>query len=161
VRELLRRKHFVVEIDDEACILRRTRTAAPFESLDELEWSFAELSATIAQFDRSKLGQLVDIRMALPRTDPAFEAVVMSHNAAMYRGFRATAVLVRSAAGRLHVKRMLDAAKLEPRVFVDEDEALEFLRAPAGRASGWRETRPAGATRLHSSGPPPARRRSQ
>jgi hypothetical protein len=161
VRELLRRKHFVLEIDDEACILRRARTAAPFESLDELEWSFAELSAAVAQFDRSKLGQLVDVRLAPPRTDPDFEAVVMSHNAAMYRGFRATAVLVRSAAGRLHVKRMLDTAKLGPRVFVDEEEALQFLSAPAVRASGWRETRPDGATPLHSSGLRPAGRRSR
>jgi hypothetical protein len=151
VRELLRRKHFVIEIDDEACILRRARTAVPFESLDEVEWSFAELSATVAQFDRSKLGQLVDIRLAPPRTDPEFEAVVMHHNAAMYRGFRATAVLVRSAAGRLHVNRMLDSGKMDARVFVDEGEALEFLRAPAVRASGWRETRP-DASRLRRAG---------
>jgi hypothetical protein len=66
----------------------------------------------------------------------------MKHNAALYRGFRATAVLVRSAAGRLHVKRMTDASSVEAHVFVNEQEAIEFLREPSARVSGWRETVP-------------------
>ena len=159
MRELLRRKHFVVEIDDEAGILRRARTAERFESLDELEWGYAELLATIAGLDRSQLGQLIDIRLAPPRTDPQFEAVVNKHNAGLYRGFRATAVLVQSAAGRLHVKRMLDSSKLDARVFVDEEEALRFVRSPVVRASGWRETRPHGTVRLDSGGLATPRRR--
>jgi hypothetical protein len=142
VRELLRRKHCIVEIDEDAGILRRARTAEPFASVEELEWSFAELLATIAPFDRTRLGQLIDVREAPPRTDPAFEAVVMKHNAAVYRGFRATAILVRSAAGRLHVKRMTDASGVEAHVFVNEEEAIEFLRRPSAPVSGWRETVP-------------------
>jgi hypothetical protein len=142
VRELFRRKHGVVEIDDDAGILRHARTAEPFESVEEAEWALAELLATLAPLDRSQLGQLVDLRLAPPSTEPAFEAAVMRHHAALYRGFRATAILVRSAAGRLHVKRMTDASNVEVHVFVDEEEAREFLRRPSVRARDWRETVP-------------------
>jgi hypothetical protein len=128
VRELLRRKHFVVTIDDEGGILRRARTAEPFASIQELEDSYDDLLAVLSRLDRAKLGQLVDARAAPPRNDPEFEAVVTRHHAELYRGFRATAVLVRMVAGKLQVKRMLESSGIVALVCVHEEDAIRYLR---------------------------------
>jgi hypothetical protein len=130
VRELLRSKHFLVTIDDDARILSRARTAARFGSIEELEGAYAELLGTLGRLDRSTLGQLVDARRAPPRNDPEFEAAVTRHHAELYRGFRATAVIVRTAAGRLQVKRMLEASGILALVCVHEGDALAYLRGP-------------------------------
>jgi hypothetical protein len=128
VRELLRRKHFLVTLDDDAGILRRARTSEPFASIRELEDVYAELLAVLVRLDRAKLGQLIDARQAPPRNDPEFEAAITRHHAELYRDFRATAVLVRTAAGKLQVKRMLEASGIVALVCVNEADAVAYLR---------------------------------
>ena len=128
MRELLRSKHFLVMIDDDARILWRARTAERFGSIEELEEAYGELLGTLARLDRPTLGQVIDARQAPPRNDPEFEAAVTRHHAELYRHFRATAVIVRTAAGRLQVKRMLEASGILALVCVKEDDALAYLR---------------------------------
>lgn len=132
MREILRSKHFVVTVDEERRILRRARTAAPFESLEEVQTAYAALLQALLPLHRPLYGQLIDARDAPPRNDPAFESVVTSHHEALYTGFRASAVLVKTAAGRLQVRRMLGASGIEPHVFLDETAALDYLASPSG-----------------------------
>jgi hypothetical protein len=127
MRELLRGRHFIVTVDDARRIVRRTRTAERFATLGELETAYEELLEALRPLDRSKLGQLMDARQAPPRNDPQFEAAVTRYHEALYRGFRATAVLVQSAAGRLQVRRMLDVSGVDAQVFVDESAAIQYL----------------------------------
>jgi hypothetical protein len=139
VRELFRHKHFLVTLDDEAGILRRARTGEAFASIRELEDVYAELLAVLAPLDRSKLGQLIDARQAPPRNDPEFEAAVTRHHAELYRDFRATAVVVRMAAGKLQVKRMLEASGIVALVCVNEADAVAYLRGELGGMPSARE----------------------
>jgi len=132
VRDVLRSKHFVVTIDEERHILRRARTSAPFESMEEVQAAYAALLDALRPLHRPLYGQLIDAREAPPRNDAAFESVVTSHHKDLYAGFRCSAVLVKTAAGRLQVRRMLDASRIEAHVFLDETAALAYLAAPSG-----------------------------
>jgi hypothetical protein len=129
MRELLRTTYTLVTLDEETHVVRRARTTEQFESHAALEAEYDALVRTLDQVDRARFGQLVDARFAPPRNDPQFEATVVRHHEALYRGFRANAVLVQSAVGKLHVKRMLDASGVHARVFNDEAEALAYLSA--------------------------------
>jgi hypothetical protein len=127
VRDVLRSKHFVVTVDEETCVLRRARTAEPFESLEEVEAAYAALLAALGSVRRSLYAQLIDARDAPPRNDAGFEGVVTRHHEELYAGFRASAVLVKTAAGRLQVRRMLGVSGIEAPTFLDEAEALAYL----------------------------------
>jgi hypothetical protein len=125
--ELLRLPHYVVTVDDDARLVRRVRTEERFSSIDELVSTYETLLSALDAIDRPRFAQLIDARLSPPRNDPAFEEVVSRYHDRLYRGFRRVAVLVRSAAGRLQVRRMLDSSGIEAPVFSDEDEALEYL----------------------------------
>lgn len=127
MRELLRTKQYLLTLDDTAHVLRRARTAEQHASIAELEAEYEEIVRVMDRVDRTRYGQLVDVRFAPPRNDPQFEATVMRYHAALYRDFRATAVLVQSAVGKLHVKRLLETSGVNGRVFTDEEEALTYL----------------------------------
>ncbi|MGO8995574.1 MAG: hypothetical protein ACLQVI_19875 [Polyangiaceae bacterium] len=127
MRELFRTKQSVVTVDEGARVLRRARTAEQFESAGQLEAEYDELVSAMDLVDRTRYAQLVDVRSAPPRNDPEFEKTVARHHADLYRGFLANAVLVHSAVGKLHVKRLLDASGANARVFSDEGEALAYL----------------------------------
>jgi hypothetical protein len=127
MRELLRTRHYVVTLDQEARLLRRVRSAEPFASVADIEAAYAELGRAIDEVDRARYTQLVDSRLAPPRNDPEFEETVARHHATLYGGFLASAILVQSAVGRLHVKRMLEASGVDVHVFSDEGEATEYL----------------------------------
>jgi hypothetical protein len=133
MRELLRTKQTVVTVDDQARVLRRARTEEHFESAAQLEAEYEQVVRAMDQVVRARYAQLVDVRSAPPRNDPEFEGIVARHHADLYRGFVANAVLVHSAVGMLHVKRLLDGSGAKARVFDDEHEALEYL-ADAVRA---------------------------
>jgi hypothetical protein len=127
MRELLRTRQTVLTLDEEARVLRRARTSEQFGSPEELEAEYEEIVRVMDLVDRTRYGQLVDVRFAPPRNDPQFESTVMRHHVALYRGFRATAVLVQSAVGKLHVKRLLETSGVSGRAFTDEGEALGYL----------------------------------
>jgi len=117
-----------VTLDDAVGILRRTRSAERFGTVADLEAEYAGLLRAMSSIERARHAQLIDTRDAPPRNDPAFEAAVARHHAALYQGFCASAVLVQSAVGKLHVRRMLGSSGVEARVFTDEQEALHHLQ---------------------------------
>jgi hypothetical protein len=127
MRELARTRHFVVELDEERHIVRRIRTAERFESVAQVEEEYAGVERAYQLVDRTLHAQLIDVRLAPPRNDPEFEEIVRRHHAALYRGFRASALLAQSAVGKLHIKRLLEASGVEASVFGDEAEAIAFL----------------------------------
>ena len=137
MRELHRDAHFVVTVDDASRLVRRTRTERRFESLEEAESAYEAVLGAIATLDQGRHAQLVDVRHAPPRNDPAFEDLLARMSSRLLGGFRRVAVLARTEVGRLQVGRV--AARFHPslRGFTDEAAALAYLaddRAPDARA---------------------------
>jgi hypothetical protein len=132
MRDLMRTSRYAVTVDEGARVVRRVRSAEPFASLGQLEADYAELVRVMDLVDRARYALLVDVRAAPPRNDPQFEAAVERHHEALYRGFRASAILVQSAVGRLQLKRMFDESGVKVRVFADEGEALRYLADAIG-----------------------------
>jgi hypothetical protein len=119
-------------MDEGTRVVRRARTKERFESMAEVESAYAELLRVLRSIDRPEYAQLIDARAAPPRNDPEFEAVVTRHHEELYEGFRRSAVLVQSAAGKLQVRRMLEGSGVEAPVFTEEEAALVYLQ---GRGS--------------------------
>ncbi len=127
MREILKSRWFHLLVDDDARIVRRVRTAERFETVAEIDGAYAALCAAFDGLDRPRFAQLADAREAPARNDPQFEAVVTRYHPRLYAGFRAAAALVRTAAGRLQMRRMFDTSGVDVRVFSDEAEAIAYL----------------------------------
>jgi hypothetical protein len=128
VRELLHTAHFRVVEDGIARILTRSRTTERFATAEEVTAEYDGLARALDRVDRSQYAVLVDLRLAPPRNDEAFEDIVARYHASLYDGFRRVAVVVQTAAGRLQLRRFLTAARPDAKVFTDVEEATAFLR---------------------------------
>lgn len=83
-----------------------------------------------------ELKLLIDSRAAPPRNDPEFELEIVRAFAGFSRVFVARAALIKSAAGKLQVRRLsreVWADDTAPVVFTHEDEALSYLGVFAAR----------------------------
>jgi hypothetical protein len=117
--------HVTITLDDAAGLVRYTRTARPYASLDELRNVNANLREAFATLPRGHLALLIDVRDAPPRNDPAFEHEILEALTTLAARFRARATLVKSAVGRLQAQRI---ARDGSSVFFDEAEALAHLK---------------------------------
>jgi hypothetical protein len=109
-------------------IVRIVRSMTAFESAAEITESHLRLCKGMKSIQRRKTGLLIDIRLARPRNDPAFESAFEEARRDMQRGFARVAVVVGTPAGRLQARRY---AKLDGRsdldVFEDEATARAWL----------------------------------
>jgi hypothetical protein len=126
VTQLLRGRHF--HVDAEARLVRVTRTALQFASVDEMQRAHHELLRVVAPF--AEHGLLLDVRLGPARSDPEFETGLASLRRQITERFARVAVLVRSAVGGLHANRLARADGVPMRVFQDEDAALKYLLPP-------------------------------
>jgi hypothetical protein len=128
--ELYRTRHWIVTEDTERGILRITRSREPFDAIDELERESLGLRELLGPARARCTGVLVDLREGPLRNDPAFEAVMGKLRPELFRGFARSAVLVRSAVGKLQVTRHAREDHAENFVaFHDEPDALAHLTA--------------------------------
>ena len=128
MREIFRSDYNVITVDDARGLVRRVRTAVPFPTLAEFLTTTEGAKRVLATLDRARHVQLADVRLAPPRNDPAFEKYVALHAHELFRGFRRTALLVKTHAGRLQVTRNLNESGLhEVQVYMDEALALGWL----------------------------------
>lgn len=128
MRDLLLTSHFRVIEDEHARIVIRSRTEQRFASAEEVVTQYDGLVRALDGVDRATYAVLVDLRLAPPRNDEAFEEIVGRYHARLYAQFRRVAVVVLTAAGRLQLRRFLSVARPDARVFTDVDEATAFLR---------------------------------
>jgi hypothetical protein len=127
MRELYRSEHFLVTLDEDRRLVRRTRTDRPFATIVEIERAYGALLQALAMVDRPGHVMLVDLRLAPPRNDPAFEQIVEQYRPRLYGGFRRVAVLAKTEAGRLQLGRMLRSSSLNWPILMDEAAALSYL----------------------------------
>jgi hypothetical protein len=116
-------------LDDVDGIVRYTRSAIAFPSIDVLEKIHARLVEVSPTLPGRRLKLLLDARLAPPRNDEAFERVIGKALAGLLPRFVAHATLMKSAAGLLQARRLeRERGAVAPSVFEDEASALEYLR---------------------------------
>lgn len=122
-------KHARLEIDATRRLLRYTRSAEPFASMEDAHRMMREIAAVDVGLKRSELALLSDIRLAVGRNDEEFEGAVAARRGELFGGFRKRATLVRTLVGKLQVQRLNRASILATEVFDDEAAAIAYLLA--------------------------------
>ena len=125
--ELLSNQWWRLEADDG--IARVTRSPAPPPAPAEMAAAYAELTVAMRRSGAKKV--LVDLRGGPPgRNDPEFERASEDWRKSLAGNLDRVAILVRTAVGKLHIQRLGREVGRAPAIFMDEAEALAFLRAP-------------------------------
>lgn len=103
-----------------------TRTNAPFASVAIAE---AEFGAMISWFEGLDVVEslLVDLRLATGRNDDAFETAIKPKRRVLFRRFAHLGFLCASWTGKLQLERHGREDQIACTVFLDEDEALQWL----------------------------------
>jgi hypothetical protein len=107
------------------------RTSAPFRAEEEIRGAFRELSTALSVLPRADLKLLIDLRGGpAARNDRLFEVLLAPYRRSIPSGFRQSAVLLKSAVGKLQVKRYHREDGDGPPIFVTQEEALAHLGFP-------------------------------
>jgi hypothetical protein len=125
--ELFRTPHMIVTLELGGSVVRFARTEVPLESSFDLRSVGEELGMALPMQKRRHLGLLADLRRAPPRNDPEFELAFREHVRPLFVGFARTAVLVRTAVGKLQVLRTTREDGNGVTTFDDEEAALAFF----------------------------------
>lgn len=128
--EVLQSRYFTVAVSGAEKLARIDRTDVPFDSIDEVTRAWREVDAALRKTARRGRSLLIDMRLAPPRNDPAFETAVRSILPDIRRGYRRIGVLVRSAAGGLQVSRLARADGAEEYISSNEAELIAYLKEP-------------------------------
>jgi hypothetical protein len=122
-------EYFRLQHDPALRVLRVIRSALPFPSLAVMKSSQDELAPLIRVYTGQRL--LLDFSGGPPgRNDDAFEDATKPIVQVLEKSFAKVAVLVRTRAGELQVRRMAKRDGRQPHVFSDEREALRWLTEP-------------------------------
>lgn len=101
--EHLRNQHFVVTYEPK--IFSVTRTAQPFETLDQMRARFHEVIALLDRVGRDGASLVVDTSAAPARNDPEFESAFDPIRVRLLAGFKKVAVVVKTPVGKLQADR--------------------------------------------------------
>jgi hypothetical protein len=116
--------------DAGAGLLRYERSALPYPTTDDLRRVHDAMVEVMLRLPKRAHVILVDLRLAPPRNDDEYEATIEGYMDALFAYFRAYAILVKTAAGRLQVLRLErrhGQAHPSQAVFHEEAEALAYL----------------------------------
>ena len=112
----------------EGRVLKVTRKDKPFESRQDVEAACVPVQRALDLAGRALYPFLVAPRRVAGRNDPQPGAMFAAPPPLMGGGFRAVALLVKTPAGLLQTQRLLREGGSRGRVFLDEEEAVAFLR---------------------------------
>ena len=115
-----------LSLDPAIRLVRYTRSDVPYGSLADMDHSHAGIGQALTKIPPgTKL--LLDVRLAPPRNDEAFESKTNAVIEAFLRRFDGYATLVRTAVGKLQTARLARERGSEAHAFDDERAALESL----------------------------------
>ena len=117
-----------LDIDSDERLVRQTRTARSYEDLAALQQSLRAMVERMQIGARGEYSLLQDMRAPRGRNDPEFEKTITLERERISGGFRKLAVLVTSQVGRLQVQRHLQGTGAPAKAFLDEAEALRWLK---------------------------------
>lgn len=128
MRILFDSPHFTAEYDATRDVILIRRHATPYASLDEIPPVFDALIRALRP--HAKTPGISDLRQARGNNNPDWEAVVRPQVAQLYGLFPVLAVLVQTAAGKLHTQRLArERGGTGDNVFTSEAEALAYIAA--------------------------------
>jgi hypothetical protein len=130
---LLETPYMVVDIDPTGLVVRVRRNDTEYPDVPTLQEDMERIATLLDELGRNRRKLLVDLRHAPRRNDTTFEDAMARIRPRVFQGFRAAAVLVRTAVGALQVKRHMREDGTGAEVFHDEQEALEYLRGQSVR----------------------------
>jgi hypothetical protein len=123
-------EHYILSIDHACKLVVAQRTPAPFEQPAALEACFRQIEHALQTVDRRAYVLLVDTRSSPARNDEAFETVLAENRARLLGGFRRTAALAATAAGRLQIQRYARDDHREVFATDSASAAFEYLDIP-------------------------------
>jgi len=128
----LQTPYFIVHSDAVGLVVRLQRTGLDFPDISTMERDMDTIVVALDRLGRERKGLCIDWREGPLRNDTPFEDALRRVMPRLVRGYRAAAVLTRSAVGVLQVKRLFRESNHAGEVFQDESEAMDYLRASAG-----------------------------
>lgn len=108
------------------------RSATPYPSVEAVNEDFARFRVAVQEMSLARTGLLIDLTSVRGRNDATFEHAIAAHRVWMFGSFGAVALVVRSAVGRLQVRRHLREDGYDHPVFLDRQRALTWLAAKLG-----------------------------
>jgi hypothetical protein len=127
---LFRSPHWRLEKPVGSSLIVLRRSAEPIVDLGLITKAFDEIARLIPVSERPQLNLLLDFRDAPMRNDPEFERVITDGQRKAFTGYRRISVLVRTATGKMQVRRRSREMGRSSAVFFEEQEALAYLTAP-------------------------------
>ncbi|HEY4120750.1 MAG TPA: hypothetical protein VGM56_22950 [Byssovorax sp.] len=122
-RELYRSALLVVDVDVVRSIVRCVRTPG----VGDLPPDMRAAVRSMVGLARGRFGLLVDVREAPFNNDPEFERRMKPELELLYANFAAVAIVVKSAVGRMQVRRQASEVGERAHVFNVADDALAYL----------------------------------
>lgn len=126
-REIYRGPYIILRYDQARRLLVLTRTTEPYQSIEAMRETFAQMEAATAQIWRQKTCLLIDSRQSPARNDSTFEAEFARLRKHLLRDLQKVATVVQTAVGVLQVARHMRVDELPAGVFTDVAEALTYL----------------------------------
>ena len=117
-----------IEQFDGTSVLRYKRSELSYPTLEALERSNRDTALALDRLGRERHCLLVDLREAKGSNTPQFEGAMKLGRRQLMARFAKKAALVATAAGQLQVRRHAREDASDLRVFLDEREALAFLK---------------------------------
>lgn len=114
-------------------MLRVVRTSFPFLDLSDARFQYSYLLTRIDRHGRSGRFLMVDLRAAVGRSDPGFEALMSELRPKLFAGFRRVGVLTATANGTLQVMRHTRQDGVDALISSNEADLLSFFRVAASR----------------------------
>jgi hypothetical protein len=130
VVELGRNARFSIRYAPAHRLLLLTRSAQPFESIEQLRSDGEWVLSALVRVPRSGVRLLLDSRRSPARNDPEFEQALASFRQQLFRSFTRVSVLMQSAAGVLQAMRHARDDGLATCAFMQPREALMHLGLP-------------------------------
>ncbi len=132
-KEVFADEYFRIVVDERSRLVWLIRTTAAFPTLEMLEAAFNDVSDAVNKLP-VEWSLLVDSREGPLRNDPAFEQILARARGQIVARFARSAVLVKSAVGKLQIARYAREDHKSPRVFDDEEAAVAYLITPRGES---------------------------
>lgn len=126
--ELYRDEYVVVLAEPDGRVVRVIRTAKNHPSPQVMEQSYLLVALALDRHGRSGRGLLMDVRNAIGRNEPEYEAPLRRVRQRNDAGFARIAVLVRTSAGLLQLLRLSEEDGVLRLITTSEEAALSYLR---------------------------------
>lgn len=128
----LQTPYFTVHSDSAGFVVRLQRTNLDYADIPAMDRDMETINTALDRLGRERKNLCIDWREGPLRNDAPFEEALRRSMPRLVRGYRAVAIIVRSAVSALQIKRQLREASLYSEVFQDEADAFDYLRGSSG-----------------------------